>query len=270
MNRPQKRYFPGHAPVFAADSDEESSSGGSDRGGTARPDARPLPRDVKPAAVTQPAAAAPACRRPRIQAKVVKPTGDLNKQPAPAASDAIPTGFVPAAAAAEAEAREQPRPESSADESSSESSSSSGSSASAYDLPEPTSQAKPRKESPPRTLPATAPIFIPKSMRAAMGMANADGGGAASAAGRRRAVERAEREQAAKASMLGAARERGPADYDLQRVDMATFPDDTDRPEEAEAEFAMWRVRELRRVMRERGMEVDDGGDEGGDEGKAE
>lgn len=43
-------------------------------------------------------------------------------------------------------------------------------------------------------------------------------------------------------------------EYDLKHVDMTKFPDDTDKPDEFEEEYALWRVRELKRVMRDRGL----------------
>lgn len=104
----------------------------------------------------------------------------------------------------------------------------------------------------PPTPPPHAPVFVPRSQRSGTNQG-------VSEAQIRREQEKKNRDCEAREKALQAARAvRDEAEFDLRHVDMSTFPDDTDRIEEYEEEFAMWRVRELKRVMRDRGMGLDE------------
>jgi len=75
----------------------------------------------------------------------------------------------------------------------------------------------------------------------------------------RRDMERASRKRALREETLRSAKHTvGETEYDLKYVDMSKFPDDTDRPEDQEEEYELWRVRELKRVMADRGIDVQD------------
>ncbi len=281
MKPRQRRYFAGRAPGNEDRSDDDShSSGASDRPrnassanqrltstALASPQSQPPKISKSHDAVTR--------RRPRIQAKVV--SADAGTPVAKNAPATIPSkplqqlGFVRVVDEEDgSEVDRGARGENvgdglcSSDCSSSSDDSYSDSGASSNSGSEETpANALARNRSPPRTAPPQAPVFIPRAARGGIGISTGNGKRVksrsdAEAAERKREAQREEREREARADILSRARESDDVDHDLQRVDMASFPDDTDRPEDKEMEFALWRVRELKRIMRERGMDVDE------------
>ncbi len=74
----------------------------------------------------------------------------------------------------------------------------------------------------------------------------------------KRTSEKNERARAVREETLLAARQTiEETEHDLKHVDMSQFPDDTDRQEDFEEEYTLWRVRELKRCLRERGVDID-------------
>lgn len=101
--------------------------------------------------------------------------------------------------------------------------------------------------------PPKAPTYVPNASRIDINRQT-------SSMHTRRDIEKNERERALREQTLRAVRHTiEESEYDLKHVDMSVFPDDCDRPEDYEEEYALWRVRELKRVMRERGIDTDGG-----------
>lgn len=157
----------------------------------------------------------------------------------------------------EMESDEEKLPELNVKNESSDSSSGEDSSSESNDSESSDNSSKMRIDSPGRTQekssrPNVAPIYVPNEARICTDHQ-------AGTIQERRIREKNERERTVREETLRAARHTiEETEYDLKHVDMSQFPDDTDRPEDYEEEYALWRVRELKRVMSERGITIDD------------